>query len=60
MGVFIIIRRTIITIIVFASIRVIFMTKTIIIVIIITNHIIRKSALIIEGCHTLCLFRQLI
>ena len=33
------------------------MIKIIIIVIIIINHIIRKSVIMIEGCYTLCLFR---
>ena len=55
MGVCIIVRGSMIVIIVFASIRVIFMTKVTITVIIIINHIIRKSFIMTEGCYAVCL-----
>ena len=55
MGVFTIVRGSMIVIIIFASIRVIFMTKVTITVIIIINHIIRKPVIMTEGCYALCL-----
>ena len=60
MRVFIIIRATIIIIIIFVSIRIIFLTKVIITVIIIIIHIIRNSAIMNEGCYAICLLRLFI